>query len=162
MPAIQDFLDSFLTGRISDPFPTFKFHVEIAGIIEAAFTECSGLEMTSDVKEYEEGGLNDFVHKFPGRTRYSNITLKRGFALSNEIYKWYRDMENSLHEGKKYPFPFRSVSIILYSTVTPGKLMRWNLDKAFPVKWVGPTLKTDEAATAVESLEFAHHGITIV
>ena len=37
--------------------------------------------------------------------------------------------------------------------------MRWTLNKAFPVKWVGPTFNTAEAAIAVESLEFAHHGI---
>jgi phage tail-like protein len=40
--------------------------------------------------------------------------------------------------------------------------MRWSLDKAFPVKWIGPALKTDENAFAVETLEFAHHGIQIL
>ena len=156
----QELVTSTLTGTRSDPFPSFKFHVEMGGIMEAAFTECSGLEMTNEIKEYEEGGLNDFVHKFPGRTRVSNIILKRGFTLSNEIFKWYKDMENCIRQGKK--FAFRPVTIILYTTAEHGKLMRWNLDKAFPVRWVGPTLKTDEAAVAVEMLEFAHHGITIL
>jgi phage tail-like protein len=158
--SIQDLITSTLTGGRSDPFPTFKFHVEVGGIIEAAFTECSGLEMSMNVKEYEEGGLNDFVHKFPGRTKVSNVTLKRGFALSNEIFKWYKEMEDCIRQGKK--FTFRPVTITLYTTVEFGKLMRWNLDKAFPVRWVGPTLKTDEAAVAVEALEFAHHGIHVL
>lgn len=149
-----------MTGRIKDPFPTFKFHVEVGSIIEAAFTECSGLEMGTEVFEYQEGGLNDFVHKFPGRTKVSNVTLKRGFALSNEIYKWYREMEDGLRQGKK--LEFRPVTITLYTTVEQGKLMKWHLDKAFPVKWVGPTLKTDETAFAVETLEFAHHGIQVM
>jgi len=39
--------------------------------------------------------------------------------------------------------------------------MRWTLNDAFPVKWVGPTFKSGEAAVAIESLEFAHHGITL-
>jgi phage tail-like protein len=148
------------TGRIVDPFPTFKFHVELGSITEAAFTECSGLELSTDVFEYQEGGLNEFSHKFPGRTRISNVTLKRGFALSNEIYQWYKEMEDCLRQGKK--FDFRQVTITLYTTVNQEERMRWSLDKAFPVKWVGPSLRTDEAAVAVETLEFAHHGIMVL
>jgi phage tail-like protein len=43
--------------------------------------------------------------------------------------------------------------------VEQGTKARWTLDKAFPVKWVGPSFKSDEAAVAIESLELAHHGI---
>jgi len=148
------------TGKRVDPFPTFKYYVEVAGYItEAAFNECSGLEMTTDVFEYQEGGLSEYVHKLPGRTKVSNVTLKRGFATSNELYKWYKDMETKLRTGGR--FDFRQVTITLYSTVEQGKQMRWTLDRAFPVKWVGPAFKADEAGVAVESLEFAHHGIVI-
>ena len=159
MPDSQGSSSSTITGSRVDPFPTFIFHVAVDGIVQAAFTQCSGLEMSSQMFEYEEGGLNDFVHKFPGRTKYSNITLTKGFALSNDIFKWYKEMEDCVRQGKA--FTFRSVTIILYTTVTQGEVMRWNLDKAFPVKWVGPSLKTDEAAVAVETLEFAHHGIKV-
>ncbi len=148
------------TGGRVDPFPTFKFHVEMGNITEAAFLECSGLEMSTEVMEYQEGGLIEFAHKFPGRTRVSNVTLKRGFALSNEIYQWYKEMEDCLRQGKK--LDFRQVTIILYTTVDQQKVMRWSLDRAFPVKWSGPTLRTDEAAMAVETLEFAHHGIQVL
>ena len=154
-------LGSFFTktGQLVDPFATFKFHVEIGNIFEAAFTECSGLEMSNDVFEYHEGGENQFVHKFPGRTKVSNVILKRGFATSNELYKWYKDMEDCLRLGKRFSYP--QVTITLYSTVTQGTKARWILDKAFPVKWTGPTLKSDEAAIAIEILEIAHHGIHI-
>lgn len=155
MPILGNFYTK--TGRIVDPFATFKFYVEIGNIIEAAFTECSGLEMSTDVFEYQEGGENQFVHKFPGRTKISNITLKRGFATSNELYKWYKNMEECVRRGKK--FEYRQITITLYSSVEQGTKARWILDKAFPVKWVGPTFKSDEAAVAIESLEIAHHGI---
>jgi len=148
------------TGERVDPFPTFKYYFEVGGLItEAAFTECSGLEMATEVFEYAEGGLNEYVRKFPGRTKVSNITLKRGFATSNELYKWYKEMETKLRTGEK--LDLREVTIILYSTVEQGKEMRWTLNKAFPVKWVGPAFKADEAAVAIESLEFAHHGIAV-
>ena len=145
------------TAQRVDPFPTFKFHVEVGDITEAAFTECSGLEMATEVFEYKEGGQNDFVHKFPGRTKVSNITLKRGFATSNVLHKWYTDMQDALRSGEG--FKFRQVTITLYSTVDQKKLARWTLDKAFPVKWVGPSFKSDQAAVSIETLEFAHHGL---
>ena len=149
------------TGQQIDPFPTFKYYVEVGGLItEAAFTECSGLEMATEVFEYKEGGLNEYVHKFPGVTKVSNVTLKRGFATSNELYKWYKDeMETKLRTGEK--IDLRQVTITLYSTVEQGKKMTWTLNKAFPVKWVGPAFKSDEAAIAIETLEFAHHGIVV-
>ena len=147
------------TAQMVDPFATFKFHLEVGGITQAAFTDCSGLEMSTEVFEYQEGGLNEYVHKIPGRTKVSNVTLKRGFATSNELFEWYKEMEGKLLEGKR--FDFQQVTIILYSSADRNELVRWTLDKAFPVKWVGPAFKTDEAAIAVETLEFAHHGITM-
>ena len=147
------------TAQRIDPFPTFKFHVEVGDITEAAFTECSGLEMSTDVFEYIEGGLNEYVHKLPVRTKVSNVTLKRGFTTSNELYDWYREMENALRQGKS--FSFRQVTITLRTTVNQEDVMRWTLDKAFPVKWAGPAFKADETAVAIETLEFAHHGINV-
>jgi phage tail-like protein len=152
-------LGSTKTAQRVDPFPTFKFHVEVGDIIEAAFTECSGLEMSTDVFEYIEGGLNEYVHKLPVRTKVKNVTLKRGLTTSNELYNWYREMENALRQGKGVSF--RQVTITLRTTVNQEEMMRWTLDKAFPVKWVGPALKTDETAVAIETLEFAHHGINV-
>jgi hypothetical protein len=49
-----------------------------ANYVVAGFSECSGLEASIDVLEYREGGQNTFVHKFPGRASFSNITLKHG------------------------------------------------------------------------------------
>jgi phage tail-like protein len=115
--------------------------------------------MSTDVFEYQEGGLNEYVHKIPGRTKYSNVTLKRGFATSNEIYEWYKEVETDLIKGNG--LEYQQVTITLYSSAEQGRLMRWTLNKAFPVKWVGPAFKTDEAAVAVETLEFAHHGIDV-
>ena len=147
------------TGQRVDPFATFKFHVEIGDIKEAAFDECSGLEMSTDVFEYQEGGLNEYAHKLPGRTKYNNVTLKRGFAVSNELYKWYQEMEQNLLTGQ--PITRQQVSITLYSSADPDEVMSWTLNDAFPVKWVGPAFKAGEAAVAIETLELAHHGITI-
>ncbi len=147
------------TAQRIDPFATFKFHVEIGDIKEAAFSECSGLEIATDVFEYQEGGLNEYSHKLPGRTKLSNVTLKRGFATSNELYNWYLEMEQDLLNGKN--ITRQQVTITLYSSAQQEELVRWTLNDAFPVKWVGPAFKAGEAAISIETLEFAHHGITL-
>ena len=152
------------TAERVDPFATCKFHVEIGDIKEAAFNECSGLEMATDVFEYQEGGLNEYAHKLPGRTKLSNVTLKRGFAKSNELYDWYSKMEQNLLGGKSLRQgekpTIRQVTITLYSTSQQKELMNWTLSDAFPVKWVGPAYKAGEAGVAIETLEFAHNGVT--
>ena len=147
------------TARRVDPFATYRFVVEVENIVEAEFTECSGLEVSTDVFEYQEGGLNQFSHKLPGRIKYSNVTLKRGFATSNKMYQWYKEIEDNLLAGKKVTS--RKVTITLRSTAVPDEVMIWSLNEAFPVKWVGPSFKVGEAAIAIETLEFAHHGILL-
>ncbi len=37
--------------RINDPFSAFLFRVEIRGIVEGFFRECSGLESTIQIQE---------------------------------------------------------------------------------------------------------------
>ena len=147
------------TAQRVDPFATFKFHIEIEGIEEAAFTECSGLEMSTEIFEYHEGGLNEFSHKLPGRTKLSNITLKRGLSKSNKLYDWYFKMEEKLLQGSS--ITRKQVTITLYSTVNKQEKKSWTLQNAFPVKWGGPGFKSGEATVCIETLEFAHHGITL-
>lgn len=145
------------TGKEIKPFTNCKFHVEVGQIKEAVFKECSGLEVSTDLIEYYEGGLNEYPHKLPGRTKLSNVTLKRGFTTSNELFNWYSEMESDLLQGKS--ITRKQVTIKLYSTLNNEDLMSWTLNDAFPVKWVGPVFNAGDAAVAIETLEFAHHGI---
>ena len=69
------------------------------------------------------------------------------------------EMEQDLLTGKS--ITRKQVTITLYSTAKQEESVRWTLNDAFPVKWVGPAFKAGEAATAIETLEFAHHGITL-
>ena len=69
----------------TDPYRNFNFLVEIQGIIQASFMDCGGLEATTEVVEYREGGDNTTVRKLPGKTSYSDITLKWGLTSSAEL-----------------------------------------------------------------------------
>jgi phage tail-like protein len=141
------------TGQRIDPFPAFKFCVEIDSITQAVFSECSGLEAEVEVFEYEEGGLNDYVHKLPGRVKYSNLTLKRGMASSDELWDWYKKTLQGTIERK-------NISVTIYDTAGE-ECRRWNFQEAYPIKWTGPDFKADDNAVAIETLVFSHRGMQL-
>jgi phage tail-like protein len=139
-----------------DPHVGYRFTVEIKGLQEAYFTECSGFEAKLEVEEYKEGGLNDYVHKFPGRQSFNNVTLKRGLVNSIELWEWLERVatKKAKKEEKK------NMSVVLHNG-DGSEAMRWNLIAAFPVKWNTPTLQSDQSAAIVESLELAYQEFTV-
>lgn len=130
-------------------YSTYRFMVEIKGVTEAAFSECSGLQVETELFEWQEGGRNEYTHRLPGRTKFSNLTLKHGIATP-ELWGWYSS--SMWGKVKRY-----NISIVLYG-YTGMRAIRWNVKDALPVKWIGPTLKADASEVAVESIELIHNG----
>jgi phage tail-like protein len=146
---------SRLSKELEDPLLSFNFGLEIEGLLEGFFMECNGLQSERQVEEYKEGGENGFIHKLPGQVKYSNVTLKRGVTSSNELWQWY---EQGRENGQ---IVRKNASIILFDPAG-STLKRWELAAAFPVKWSGPDLKSDNSQLAVETIELTHHGFTVV
>jgi len=141
-------------GQRVNPYLTSKFSVQIGGLEEARFAECSGLQVETEVFEYQEGGRNDVVHRLPGRSKISNVTLKRGIALTNHtnaLWDWYSKVVRGTIERKH-------VSIVLYDLLGE-EVMRWHFDNCYPVKWSGPSFKADENTVTIETLELTHTGM---
>ena len=88
------------TGQVKDPYGSFRFSVEIDGIVRAAFKECTGFDSSCEVKEFREGGENTTVRKLPGLTKYSNIQLKWGMCDDRDLYDWHREVVNGDFERK--------------------------------------------------------------
>ena len=71
---------------IATPLPAFNFYISLiddssaftsvvsgaSSVLLGGFSECSGLDASLSVEEYQEGGVNDRVHKFPTRSTFSN------------------------------------------------------------------------------------------
>ncbi len=135
---------------------TQKFSVIIQGVEVAFFTEASGLSLTTDVFEYNEGGLNSYTHKLPVRTKVGNITLKKGTLLNDTLWDWYTDVVNSTINRK-------DITVNAYDqtlgTTTPSKIS-WTLASALPIKWTGPAFKASDNALAIETLEFVCDALT--
>ena len=139
------------TGARVDPYMNYNFLVEIDGITQATFQECSGLDSTTDPVEYREGGENTTSRKLPGKTTYSNIVLKRGVTESDELWNWRKAVVAGKIERK-------NGSIVLLDNEGNEKL-RWNFVNAWPTKWEGPSFDAKANDIAVETLNIAHEGI---
>ena len=129
-----------------------RFSVEMEGLLVATFNECSGLGATVEVETIQEGGLNSFEHKLPGRTSYGNVTLSSGMASSTDMWDWFYDVTMGTIVRK-------NVSIIMYWQ-SHWEAMRWNLEAAYPVNWQGPSFTAGDPSVTVQTLELAHHGIS--
>lgn len=138
-----------------DPHLGLRFWIQIDGIEVAGFSECSGITVETDVMEYKEGGNNTYTHKLPGPVKFGNITLKRGLDPTEHLYSWFEPIIQGNKPQRK------NVSIMIYGPKPDQLVYKVDLRRAFPVKWVGPDLKTEAGATAIETLEIAHEGFTV-
>ena len=129
-----------------DPYRSYKFLVEIDGITQAGFSDCSGFGSSTDPIEYREGG-EQFTRKLPGPTKVSNITLKWGLTDSKELFEWYQGIVNGEITRK-------NGSIIVLDQKNEEKL-RWNFFNAWPTKWDGPDFSAKGNDVAIETLELA-------
>ena len=141
-------------ANVPDPVGELRFLVEIAdGSLDAVighFSECSGLSVEYEVLEYQEGGLNDFVHKLRGHRKYPNLTLKRGVTYEDALVTWLFATKDWSERGT-----------VTVSLLGPDAkvVRRWAFGGAVPVKWQGPTLNAGSNNPATETLEIAHQGL---
>jgi len=139
------------TGTRVDPYRNFNFLLEIEGITQAGFSDCTGFGASTDPIEYREGGDNKTVRKLPGLTKFNNVTLKWGLTDSRELYEWYRDIVNGKIERK-------NGSIVCLDTEGTEKV-RWNFFNAWPTKWDAPDFSAKGNDVAIDSLDLACEGL---
>jgi phage tail-like protein len=132
--------------RKHDHIGQFNFKVEIEGVTVGAFKNVEGLDSETEVIEYQDG--DDIIaRKRPGRTKYSNVTLKRGYINTDELWKWRKKVIEGKVERK-------SGSVILCAD-DGSEVCRYNFFEAWPSKWKGFTLDGKGGDVTVEEVELA-------
>lgn len=134
---------------------TFRFAVQIDGVTEAMFTECTLPALEVEIHQQMEGGLNSAVHQLPGRVKSGKIALKRGITTSSELLKWYMDVAQGKIDKSQ-----RKVSVVMYDSLSE-EVLRWNFQGAFPSKWSGPAFASDKSQVAIEALELSYLGLDV-
>jgi len=141
-------------GGLYEELTVSRFGIEAKGLLIGAFRECSGLSGEVAVETYNEGGLNDYTHRFPGRTSYGDVTLKTGVINGLDFWHWFADTS----VGKVEP---RTVSIIAYSQ-DQSEVLRWNLTGAFPSRWEGPSFTAGDTSALLHSLTLSYQTLFLI
>ncbi len=141
------------------PPVSFHFKVEFNGISaqekDVQFQSVSGLSVDIETEEFAEGGENRFKHKFPVRSKYPNLVLKRGMVTDSELIKWCRNAIES--------FQFEPVDLtvkLLNEEHEP--LVTWNVVHVYPVKWSVDDFNAEESKITIETIELAYNYFTLV
>lgn len=139
----------------NNPLAAYHFIVEWGGT-KIGFSEVSGLNIEHEVVEYREGSSPEFKStKMPGMVKYSNIILKRGIAKNdNEFIDWMNTISMNTVER-------RDIKISLLNEVHEP-IISWLIKNAWPTKYSGPTLNASGSDIAIETLELAHEGLSVV
>jgi phage tail-like protein len=133
------------TGVSVDPYRAYNFKLEIQGVTEGHFTECSGLGVKVHAIAYREGGNSQIVHRLPGPVEYADATLKYGLTNSRELWDWFMTSV----EGK---VERRNVSIVLMDNDGVSEVARWNLIDAWVSEWRGSPLDASGREVAIETV----------
>jgi phage tail-like protein len=134
-------------------YRSFQFLVEIDGIVNARFQEVGGIDATIDVTEYREGGDLLGTRKFPGQTKHSNLSLKRGYTDDAQLYDWFALVMTGSTENIR-----RNISVVQID-MAGQEVFRWNLFQAFPIKYTAPAFNAKGNDLSIETLEVAYERI---
>lgn len=137
----------------------FHFLVEFEGLgsqeKDHQFQSVAGLSVDIETEEIAEGGENRFKHKLPVKTKYPNLTLKRGILIDSAVIDWCRDaIEN---------FSFKPVNLtIKLLNQEHQPLISWNVVHAYPVKWSVEDFNAEESKLVIENFELTYNYFTLI
>ena len=142
-----------MAGKRNDPYGQFNFLVEIDGVVQGGFSECSGLTTDTNMFEYREGNEITTTRKLPGLMKYNNIVLKRGWTQDRKLWDWRK----KVIDGKTQ----RQSGTVVLLGEDRSPVLRWNFREGWPSKWEGPALNAKTSEVAIETLEIAHEGLEL-
>jgi phage tail-like protein len=126
----------------------------VSGLLDVAvggFSECQGLEASMKIEEFNEGGNNGTVLKFPGRISWANIKLTRGMAANSSLWDWFYGFAEG--HGKRRD----GVVALLNEMRVPSNV--WFFRQGLLAAYRGPQLNATQNNVAIESVEISHEGL---
>jgi phage tail-like protein len=147
------------------PFTSFNFLVSLTldnpgalgvqtPLCNGEFTECDGLDMTVEPKTVREGGNNTRQIHLVGPVSYGNLSLKRGMAANQDLWKWFNaavaNPDGAVRRGA-----LASAEIIMRDAAGKGSV-RYRLFDCLPVKLKASPLNAKDGLIAIEEMQIAY------
>jgi phage tail-like protein len=106
--------------------------------------------------ELKEGGNNSYVHLLPGRTKYTDLVLKRGIVpKTSALFSWCQKTIAGNYTKKIEP---KTVTVKLLGEDGQA-LITWNFKNAFPKKLAVGNMNakaSGENAIMIETITLAY------
>ena len=143
---------------INYPYRVFRYRVEVDGLARAGFSEVSGMNLSVDPIEYREGDdLRNTPRKYPGLTKFGNITLKWGTSNDTDFLEWILSVAPS---NMAPPTGLVRHNVTIYLIDDAGNDgPSWELINAWPVGYNVPDLSGLGGDVAITSLELCCEGL---
>jgi len=135
-------------------FPRSSFRLELEGSSLGSFTSLEGPGLAIEIVEFRDGS-DPIPRKLPGRTTWSNLTLKRGFVSRSFFETW-------IHQVREGTPDFRKNLSLLILDGRGAEIARYDLFRCWPASWKlsspelegkGTDVVIEEVVIAVERLE---------
>jgi phage tail-like protein len=131
----------------------YNFMVEISGVNAGYFKGVDGINSEIEVIEYQDGD-DLFLRKRPGRAKFGDVTLKKGYIVTDDLQNWWRACRDGQYDR-------RDISIVLNDNAG-NEIRRWNLYGCWPKQWKINSLDgkgndpvTEEITFVVEDLQIS-------
>lgn len=139
-------------GTFTDPYRSYNFQIQIRGVVEGHFTQCTNMGVKVDAISYREGGMQQIVHRLPGQVEYGDITLRYGLSSSSDLFNWMMSAVNGKVDR-------RTVAIVLLDADGVGEKLRWSLSNAWVAAWRAAPLDALGREVAIEELTLVYESI---
>jgi phage tail-like protein len=155
----------------TDPLRNFRFQVTIqppsGAAIQIGYMSVSGLNVTTSVIAYREGGMNTVTQKIPGQSDFSPIVLSRGVAVGHaEDIQWLKQIfavtqgsANTVGAGNDFR---RNLEVdVMGHPVTSGAvpvLVRFYVYNAWPTSVAFSDLDAGANQLMISQMSLAHEG----
>jgi phage tail-like protein len=141
------------------PPVAFHFKVEVdraSADSDVRFMEVGGLSAELATEEVPEGGENRYVQKYPLRTRYPELVLKRGLVTAKDakLIEW---VERCVQGLDIQP---RDVHVKLLDA-EHQPVVAWHFVRAYPTKWSVSDLNAASNTIAIESMQLFYQTFSV-
>jgi len=123
--------------------------------LDTLFQKVSGLGMSVDTENIEQGGENLYTQLVPKRIQHENLVLERGLVVASPLVAEF-NVAMSLFKFS----PSNVLVTLLDNTRIP--IASWLFMKAYPVKWSVSDLDATTNEVAIEHLELAYQRVQTI
>jgi len=137
-----------------EPIQSYVFLVQAKGVNLGYFMSLEGLEIDVDVVEHlvvnEKG--QQVVRKLPGRLRYGDVKLKKGYLANSTLNDWIESVVLGNVDR-------RNITITLLDPSYKA-IRRWNCSDCWPKAWKMGKLSGKGSNTLLEEFTFVMDSFT--